>query len=345
MAQGNPQAAIPNPNPQEQLNAIIPEDSPIITQLKVITHELSSQGTFNHIQAFDGSDPKKFRQWVKEISKYCTIVSADEDRKKRVTFGTSRGVVSSFIERFLRENPSSAYKDLISELTKQFSDVTDAHSALQLLRKIKQGKHESLQAFHERLVDVAEQAFDKANLATQAYQDQLVMCFTDGLHDNRVARYIIRQKPKDLKNALELAMNERNLLRQLDIRGKNESHGAPYTDQGFREGEEPMEIGAVKQIVCYRCNKPGHMKKDCRVRLPQTNRTTNNKRISCYACGRFGHKAINCRTRPTPPTQPRQPWYNPSNGFQGRTYGSYNLRARSEMYNPAINRMSQHQGN
>ena len=178
MAQGNPHAVIPNPNPQEQLNAIIPEDSTIITELKVITHELSSQGTFNHIQAFDGSDPKTFRPWVKEISKYCTIVSADEDTKKRVTFGTSRGVVSSFIQHFLRENPGSAYQNLISELTKRFLHVTDAHA---------------------RLVDVAEQAFDEANLATQAYHDQLVMCFTDGLHDNRMARYIIRHKPKDLK--------------------------------------------------------------------------------------------------------------------------------------------------
>ena len=41
MAQGNPQAAIPNPNPEQQLNVIIPEDNPIITELKTITHELS----------------------------------------------------------------------------------------------------------------------------------------------------------------------------------------------------------------------------------------------------------------------------------------------------------------
>ena len=98
--------------------------------------------------------------------------------------------------------------------------------------------------------DVAEQAFDEANLATQVYHDQLVMCFTDGLHDNRMPRYIIRQKPKDLKNALELAMNEKNLHRQLDIHGKNESHGAPYSEHIFHEGKEPIEIVAVKQIVC-----------------------------------------------------------------------------------------------
>ena len=64
------------------------------------------------LSLFDGSDPKAFRSWVKDINKYCAIVSADEDRKKRVTFDTSHGVVSSFIERYLRDNQTHHIENL-----------------------------------------------------------------------------------------------------------------------------------------------------------------------------------------------------------------------------------------
>ena len=33
----------------------------IVEKLKILTHEFSSQGAFNHITPFDGSDPKAFR--------------------------------------------------------------------------------------------------------------------------------------------------------------------------------------------------------------------------------------------------------------------------------------------
>ena len=265
---------------------------PIVEQLKILTHEFSSQGAFNHIQPFDGSDPKAFRPWVKEINKYCAIVSADEDRKKRVTFGTSRGVVSSFIERFLRDNQNVTYRDLVAELTSRFSDVADSHSALQILRKIKQNRSETIQAFHERIMDVAEQAFINVNLADFAYQEQLVVCFTDGLCDNRIARHIIRQRPTNLEDALKAAMTERNMLRQLDIRGKNdrESSSAPSDRR-----EEPMDIGAVN-VVCFRCQKPGHLKKDCRVVFPKSFPTQSRNMFDghCFSCGRYGHKAVSC---------------------------------------------------
>ena len=180
----------------------------------------------------------------------------------------------------------------MAELTSRFSDVADSHSALQILRKIKQNRSETIQAFHERIMDVAEQAFVNVNLADFAYQEQLVVCFTDGLCDNRIARHIIRQRPTNLKEALKAAMTERNMLRQLDIRGKNdrENSSAPSDRR-----EEPMDIGAVN-VVCFRCQKPGHLKKDCRVVLPKSFPTQSRNMFDghCFSCERYGHKAVSC---------------------------------------------------
>ena len=143
----NAQQPIPNNPSQPNIQAQNPEphddQNLIVNQLKVITHELCSQGTHNIIENFDGTNPKAFRPWIKEVRKYCELVSADDDRIKRVLYGTSRGVVSSFIERFFRDKPEAPSNDLIKELTSRFSDVIDEHSALVLFRKVSQGKNEN----------------------------------------------------------------------------------------------------------------------------------------------------------------------------------------------------------
>ena len=86
-------------------------------------------------------------------------------------------------------------------------------------------------------MDVAEQAFINVNLADFVYQH--VVCFMDGLCDNRITRHIIRQRPTNLEEALKAAMTEQNMLQQLDICGKNdrESSSAPSDCR-----EEPMDI-------------------------------------------------------------------------------------------------------
>ena len=214
----NPQQQPANP-PQPQVNQQNLQPEPIVHQLRIITHELSSQGVHTLISSFDGSDPKNFRSWIKEVSKYGVLVNADDDRLKRLLFGTSKGVVSSFIERFLREREAATSRELIRELQARFSDITDEQSALVLFKKLLQGKNETIQSFYERIIELAEQAFIGADLTQAPYQTQLIMCFTDGLRDNRIARQVIRARPRDLNAALNSATSELQLLKQLDARG------------------------------------------------------------------------------------------------------------------------------
>ena len=72
-------------------------------------------------------------------------------------------------------------------------------------------------------MDIAEKAFINVDLSDFAYQEQLVVCFTDGLCDNRIARHIIRQRPTTLENGLKAAITECNMLQQLYIRDKKDT--------------------------------------------------------------------------------------------------------------------------
>ena len=271
------------------------QPDPIVNQLRIITHELSSHGVHTLVENYDGSDPKAFRSWIKEVSKYGVLVNADDDRLKRLLFGTSKGVVSSFIERFLREREAATSRELIRELQTRFSDITDEQSALVLLKKLLQGKNETIQSFYERIIDLAEQAFIGADLTQAPYQAQLIMCFTDGLRDNRIARQVIRARPRDLNAALNAATAELQLLKQLDARGKSEH--IPYVPPSRHI--EPMEIGVT---VASHPHKP---------RPPFQG--------NCYSCGMRGHIARNCRNVPPPPNlHHRQnfPRTQPPNRFQ-----------------------------
>ena len=80
---------IVNPGPLEQNNDLLSE-------LRIISQELSSLGTLNRITPFNGSDLSKFRIWTRDVSKQCAILGLNEDAKKRVLFSTANGPVSLF---------------------------------------------------------------------------------------------------------------------------------------------------------------------------------------------------------------------------------------------------------
>ena len=279
------QQQIPQQNMQQQQQQMPQFQAqnldPVVSQLKVITHELSSAGAYSQISTYNGDNPRLFRSWIKEVTKYCVIINADDDRRKRILFGTARGVVSSFIERFFLNQPNADSQTLIRDLTTRFSDVVDEQSAIILFRNLRQSKSESITSFYEKILVLAEQAFPGANLAIPAYQTQLIMYFTDGLIDDRIARHVIRARPKSLDEALTSATSEYSMIKQLDARGKTH-----FSEKTTHRTIEPMEIDTVAKRnpppppfrgFCFKCNKQGHKAAQCysRSKAPQRQMTRN----------------------------------------------------------------------
>jgi hypothetical protein len=68
--------------------------------------------------------------------------------------------VSDFIQRYLKADQRVDWDTLKAELAKRFADISDAQNAFMLLRQVKQGRNENVQIYAERLLSLAEQAYD-----------------------------------------------------------------------------------------------------------------------------------------------------------------------------------------
>ena len=151
-------------------------------ELTNISHSLTAQGISNIVLRFDGN-PKNYREWIKSIEKYAVMVNVPEARKKLIAYQSSGDSVSGFIQRYMTANHDNTWAQLKEQLAVRFSDVTDAQMALSLLRRVNQKQGESIPNYSERILSLAEEAYN--NQGGNAVERQLIDIFVDGLTNDQ----------------------------------------------------------------------------------------------------------------------------------------------------------------
>ena len=265
-------------------------------QMSGLTTTMGAQGVAKIIKPFEGN-PKEFKDWIKGIEKYAILTRITPENIRMIAYQASKGPVSDFLKRHLAAHPDHDWNTIKTELTSRFAEVTDHQYALSLLRKVKQRQGESIQVYAERLLALAEDAFNDVAAA----DEQLVGFFVDGLSQDYMKMKVMRDNPATLQAAIAVANAEQNLRRRFDLRSGNQS-------QNFRDtAAEPMEIGHARPAFrCYRCNRQGHKAKECRprgVNVNAVNKSNNAGRprprgnVVCWYCQKLGHFANECRAR------------------------------------------------
>ena len=165
-----------------------------------VSSAFNAQGVSQIVQCFDGN-PKSFRDWVKQIEKYCKLTGLPEARKTLIAYQSSKGAVSGFINRYMEAFPQSTWAELKTVLANKFSDVTDSRYALSLLRSIRQKPGENIQLYAERILSLAEEAF--IGQGGDVVERQLIDTFVDGLVGNDALKMkILRDNPDTLQVAI-----------------------------------------------------------------------------------------------------------------------------------------------
>lgn len=165
-----------------------------------------------------------------------------------------------------------SWTDLREMLRNRFAEITDLQHALVVMRRTRQNSNESVQ-FAERMLHIAEDAYNREKLKDKVAQQQLVNIFCDGFTFDYLRMKILREIPEDVESAIQVPMREQNLRQRLAIRGLNAvddtindnrkifpnfdtSHFYRdrldnYTPIGTRRAE-PMEVDHAPNDRCYK---------------------------------------------------------------------------------------------
>ena len=224
----------------------------ITVQLASLTSAVHSQGVANIVPTFSGN-PAHYKNWIKAIQRYEILTGVDDNKLKGITLQTAQGPVADFIARWMNDHPTQTWAILKAELQSRFGKITDRSIAFSLLRRVRQERGESVQIYAERLLAIAEDAFqgqDQADLA--AIERQLVGFFIEGLAFDYLKMKVMRENPDRLQAAVHIAMTEQNLRRKFNLR------------TGREDRAEPMEVDQARPPRCQLCRKLGHEARACR---------------------------------------------------------------------------------
>ena len=157
----------------------------------------------------------------------------------------------------------------------------------------------------------------RSKLASDAIEKQVLRKFWDGLLPE-IKKLVVSQDPQHIKEAVIIAKKvevvleaEKNLSQiqtviksplmdrpsRSSIRNNNferrksrsNSEGGSNEFRSNRRSPTPKYPG--RPIICFRCNKTGHMAYNCR----GYNSMRDTRK--CYRCGRIGHLEYNCRAQ------------------------------------------------
>ena len=129
-------------------------------QMSHLTTTMGAQGIAKVVQNFDGSNPKKFKDWVKSIEKFATLTGIQDEKIKLIAYQASRGPVSDYMKRYMDEHPTFDWNRIKVDLKSSFGEAVDSQHALLLLRKVKQKSQETVHVYAERLLALGEDAFE-----------------------------------------------------------------------------------------------------------------------------------------------------------------------------------------
>jgi Zinc knuckle len=238
------------------------------------------------------------------------LVDGERGKVKLINYVLKSKVTGAAKTRVGEGTTADSFEELKTILTRNCSGIETLQSLEKRLKNSSQGSKtiEEFASSLEQLADKmagmeiaghADQSASAQRAVNEVYKRQALMAFTQGV-SAKVRQTVIASQADTLQTAVNVAITAQT------VDSSSETQNAWYATGSQRQIRMP---GAMK---CFRCNKVGHMARDCYARLDQE---------------RYGRG----QNRPNYNGQNRE---NPSRGYQGdRPQGNQSYQSRGYQNN------------
>ena len=257
--------------------------------------------------------PKQFSEgnpveWFTRFEICCRVNGWEEDVKaKRLPTLLEGEALAVWLE--LNEDEQKSYEDAKAKIIERMNPVQFVSIDDFYRRKLLPG--EPLSVFVHELKRLMDQAMPDTDAGTR--KQLLTHQFLTGIPHEVSKQLRAAGEIDDLKRIIQRA----KLLMTLEQTEKTAAIGKQFTSQqnGAVEALKEQVAALTEQVaalatgkqtprqspsfLCFRCNQPGHVQRNCPNRFRQ-----------CYVCGRVGHIASECRSG-NDNGAPRMGWRRP----------------------------------
>ena len=258
-----------------------------------IRMELKMQGCTSNIRPFGGESSEKFQMWLNDLERTLTQLGNNDESARALVLQTLKGPAADFVTREIRNKKDITWLELRKKLDERYNDMADMAYFKQKLKRMVQGKSESVQNFYERLMTTAKIAYGEKDMQDKYIQAELIETYVDGILDDSLAKRLIRMKFTSLDDALKAATQEQQAQKAFILR---RGHAVNNDDD---DGPSPMEVDhLVKQ-------NPNASLQELRSELQELKslilgfsdlQPSVNQLPVCFNCGQQGHIARGCRS-------------------------------------------------
>ncbi|KAF1318873.1 reverse transcriptase, partial [Globisporangium splendens] len=263
-------------SPEDQKSAVVSfMHHEIMSSRKQVATPVSSLRTVPlklDVSPYRGGENEPLSRWFVELDAAITARQL-RDPSQQMLFAMSnlagRAKSWAYGKRLVDLNCFPSYDHFKTELKKAFEPPQSEFRARAEFLKLRQGRFD-LHSYAQRARYLVSSIVDEPiDVPTQ------VVTFMTGLSDGPIRNQLFREYPKTLDEAIERAMQEEFSIKQAKFHGF--ASRPMRQSNAVHDGPEPMDISYTSTPgnerprndgKCFRCGKPGHIVRNCKVSLP-----------------------------------------------------------------------------